>query len=129
MTYTTKKLTVILIFFQITAIAQTNLDQYKYLSVPDRFDFIKTPDQYQIGSLTRFLLAKKGFIILNFLENYPSDLALDNCLSLQVNIEKFKSFLQTKYRSNLSIVKKRLYSSPVLANLEQKIIKLLIMKP
>ena len=55
---------VIFIIFQTSLYAQTGLNQYKYVSVPDRFDFLKTNDQYQMSSLTQFLLTKKGFTVL-----------------------------------------------------------------
>mgnify|MGYP001303621117 CR=1 FL=1 len=48
--------------------AQTNLDQYKYVSVPNRFDFMKSSDQYQISSLAKFLLTKNKFTVLENLE-------------------------------------------------------------
>ena len=87
---------VIFFIFKTSLAAQTDLNQYKYVSVPDRFDFMKTNDQYQISSLTQFLLNKKGFIVLESIENYPSDLASNSCLLLDVNIEKIKGFLKTK---------------------------------
>ncbi|HCL07258.1 MAG TPA: hypothetical protein DHV91_00685, partial [Flavobacteriaceae bacterium] len=73
------------IIFQASLEAQTDLNQYKYVSVPDRFDFLKTSDQYQLSSLTQFLLTKKGFTVLESIENYPSDLAANSCLLLDVN--------------------------------------------
>ena len=87
---------VIFIIFQTSLDAQTDLNQYKYVSVPDRFDFLKTNDQYQMNSLTQFLLTKKGFTVLESIENYPSDLAANSCLLLDVNVEKIKGFLKTK---------------------------------
>jgi hypothetical protein len=87
---------VIFFIFKTSLAAQTDLNQYKYVSVPDRFDFMKTNDQYQISSLTQFLLNKKGFNVLESIENYPSDLASNSCLLLDMNIEKIKGFLKTK---------------------------------
>lgn len=87
---------VIFIIFQTSLYAQTDLNQYKYVSVPDRFDFMKTNDQFQMSSLTQFLLTKKGFTVLESIENYPSDLAANSCLLLDVNVEKIKGFLKTK---------------------------------
>ncbi len=84
------------IIFQASLEAQTDLNQYKYVSVPDRFDFLKTSDQYQLSSLTQFLLTKNGFTVLESIENYPSDLAANSCLLLDVNVEKIKGFLKTK---------------------------------
>ena len=86
---------VIFFIFKTSLAAQTDLNQYKYVSVPDRFDFMKTNDQYQISSLTQFLLNKKGFNVLESIENYPSDLASNSCLLLDMNIEKIKGFLKT----------------------------------
>ena len=43
---------------QTLLIAQTNLDQYKYVSVPNRFDFMKSSDLFLISSLAKLLLTK-----------------------------------------------------------------------
>lgn len=81
---------------QTLLIAQTNLDQYKYVSVPNRFDFMKSSDQFQISSLAKFLLAKNKFTVLENLEKYPADLAANQCLLLNLNVEQIKGFLKTK---------------------------------
>ena len=39
--------------------AQLSINDYKYISVPDKFDFLKSKDQYQLNSLTVFLLQKR----------------------------------------------------------------------
>ena len=64
--------------------------------MPDRFDFLKSTDQYQVNSLTKFLLEKNGFLVLDTSSNYPSDLVNNRCLLLNVNVEKIKGFLNTK---------------------------------
>ena len=51
--------------------AQLSINDYKYVSVPDKFDFLKSNDQYQLSSLTKFLLKKNGFTVLNKSDNYP----------------------------------------------------------
>lgn len=81
---------------QTLLIAQTNLDQYKYVSVPNRFDFMKSSDQFQISSLAKFLLTKNKFTVLENLEKYPADLAANQCLLLNLNVEQIKGFLKTK---------------------------------
>ena len=89
---------IIIFLFHLPVFTQnsSNINNYKYVSVPDRFDFLKTSDQYQLNSLTEFLLKKNGFIVMNELKYYPSDLAENTCLLLDVNVEKIKSFLKTK---------------------------------
>ena len=81
---------------QTLLIAQTNMDQYKYVSVPNRFDFMKSSDQFQISSLAKFLLTKNKFTVLEDLEKYPADLAANQCLLLNLNVEQIKGFLKTK---------------------------------
>ena len=89
---------IIIFLFHLPVFTQNslNINDYKYVSVPERFDFLKTSDQYQLNSLTEFLLKKNGFIVMNELKYYPSDLAENACLLLDVNVEKIKSFLKTK---------------------------------
>ena len=91
-------ITLIAIFVasQTLLTAQTNLDQYKYVSVPNRFDFMKSSDQFQISSLAKFLLTKNKFTVLEDLEKYPADLAANQCLLLNLNVEQIKGFLKTK---------------------------------
>ena len=76
--------------------AQMSLNDYKYVSVPEKFDFLKSNDQYQLNSLTFFLLKKEGFTALNKSDNYPMDLAQNNCLMLNANVVKIKGLLTTK---------------------------------
>ena len=85
-----------LVLFQKSLICQTDINQYKYVSVSDRYDFMKSVDEHQISSLVTFLLKKNGFSVVEKTKNYPTDLALDPCLLLNLNIKKLKSFLQTK---------------------------------
>ena len=53
----------VLIFLCIVpnTFSQTNLNDYKYVIVPNSFDFLKYEDQYQLNSLTKFLFNKNGF--------------------------------------------------------------------
>lgn len=80
----------------MNALAQSSINDYKYVSVNERFDFLKTADQYQLNSLTAFLLKKNGFTVVNKQNNYPQDLAHNNCLELRANVISVKGFLKTK---------------------------------
>lgn len=75
---------------------QIGVDNYKYVSVPDRFDFLKSADQYQLNALTKFLLKKNGFSVLDVSSDYPKELLKNRCLLLDVNVIKLKGFLNTK---------------------------------
>jgi hypothetical protein len=80
----------------MNALAQSSINDYKYVSVNERFDFLKTADQYQLNSLTAFLFKKNGFTVVNKQNNYPQDLAQNNCLGLRANVISVKGFLKTK---------------------------------
>lgn len=112
------------IIFQASFEAQTDLNQYKYVSVPDRFDFLKTSDQYQLSSLTQFLLTKKGFTVLESIENYPSDLAAISCLLLDVNVEKIKGFLKTKLEVQFINCKKEVVFRSAIGTSKEKDFKM-----
>ena len=50
------------LFLSINLYAQqTNLNDYSYVIVPDQFDFLKSKDQFQLNSMTKFYFEKSGF--------------------------------------------------------------------
>lgn len=86
----------VLMMFQNLIFAQNDINNYKYVSVPERFDFLKNEDQYQVNSLTKFLLKKNRFVVLEDYASYPKDLSENRCLLLNVDVLKLKGFLKTK---------------------------------
>ena len=97
-----KILLVVTLFIALSFYAQSNLNQYKYVLVPEKYDFLKVANQYQINALTKFLFEKYGFLTLMEGENYPDDLLKDRCLALNSNILNSSSLFKTK----LSVVLK-----------------------
>ena len=92
------KISVLLItcFFTIGAFAQTNLNNYKYVIVPNKYDFLKEKDQYRLNSLTQFLFNKYGFQALIEGEKYPEDLMKNRCLALKSDLVKDSGMFKTK---------------------------------
>lgn len=82
-------------FVSIT-FAQSELDAYKYVIVPKKYDFLKQDDQYQINSLTKFLFEKKGFQTIFEDETYPSDLKENRCLGVTAFVVDDSSMFTTK---------------------------------
>tara|TARA_B110000483_G_scaffold209065_1_gene255118 strand:- start:1226 stop:2080 length:855 start_codon:yes stop_codon:yes gene_type:complete len=80
----------------ILGFSQTSLNDYKYVSVPENYNFLKQKDQYQLNSLSVFLFEKNNFTVLNSLKNYPSDLAQNSCLLLNSDVIKINGFFKTK---------------------------------
>ena len=81
---------------------QTNLSDYSYVIVPDQFDFLKSKDQFQLNSMTKFYFEKSGF------NAYLADSApnANRCDGLYANVEELKTlFCQ-------DIAKQRLWRNP-----------------
>lgn len=89
-------LIVILFFSSGLIIGQSSLNEYKYIIVPNKYDFLKQEDQYQLNSLTKFLFQKEGFETLFDKDVRPDDLSNNPCLALTSIVKDNSSFLSTK---------------------------------
>lgn len=98
-----KQFLIVSIFlFTISTFAQYNLNDYKYVIIPIKFAFLKQSDQYQLNSLTKFLLEKEKFTVYFDDENLPNDLVSNRCLALYGNVLDDSKFFKT----NLSLTLK-----------------------
>lgn len=91
----------LLVVVSSISFAQKNINSYKYIIVPNQFDFQKSKDIYQLNSLTKFLFEREGFIGLFENEQFPMDLASDRCLGLRVDLIDNSSMFTTKLKMNL----------------------------
>ncbi|MBD0830707.1 hypothetical protein [Aestuariibaculum sediminum] len=80
----------------VSAMAQANLNAYKYVIVPNKYDFLREKDQYQANSLTKFLFEKYGFKAVMEGESYPEDLKMNRCLALKSDAIKDSGLFKTK---------------------------------
>ncbi|PRX45227.1 SPOR domain-containing protein [Salegentibacter salegens] len=92
-----KRIIFILTFFigTIPMLAQ-DLNQYKYVIVPEEFEFSKEKNQFQLNALTKFLFEKYGFETLMRSEEKPSDLQEDYCLGLNAKVKDNSGLFVTK---------------------------------
>jgi hypothetical protein len=75
------------ILVTITGHAQnTTINSYKYVLVPEKFDFLKYEDQYGLNTTAKFLLEKKGFVAFVTNESLPPELAANKCLALRAEV-------------------------------------------
>src|SRR5690606_15829178 len=92
-----KFFTIIIACLMATSVfSQASLNDYKYIIIPKKYEFLKEADQYQINSLTKFLFNKYGFQAFMEGEEYPEDLNKDRCLALTSDVIKESAFLKTK---------------------------------
>ena len=89
-------LIVVLILSSGVIIGQRSLNEYKYVIVPNRFDFLKSDDQYQLNSLTKFLFKKEGFQTLFGGDVRPEELVNNSCLGLATRVNNTSGMLNTK---------------------------------
>lgn len=75
---------------------QKSINDYKYILVPTEYEFLSSPDQYQLNSLTKFLFNKNGFLVFFVNEELPKDLQDNGCSALTVDIKNNSGLLTTK---------------------------------
>ncbi|MEJ2113960.1 MAG: hypothetical protein P8X62_09825 [Flavobacteriaceae bacterium] len=72
------------------------MNNYKYVIVPNKYDFLKEADKYQLNSLTKFLFEKEGFIVVMQDDSYPKDMSNNRCLALNSNVLNSSGMFKTK---------------------------------
>ena len=75
---------------------EKKVNNYKFIVVPDRFDFLKQNDEYNSSSLTKFLLKKNGFTVVLNSEQYPKDLRDNPCNGLKALVLDKSSVFKVK---------------------------------
>jgi len=87
---------------QTSLLAQKTLNNYAYVIVPDQFSFQNSKDQYQLNSLTRFLLEKEGVKVFWDTEKIPQEYVMMDCAGLKLKMNKKSSMFRTKVDFSLS---------------------------
>lgn len=111
---------IIACFIVTTVFSQSNLNSYKYVIVPNKFDFLKEKDQYQLNSLAQFLFNKCGLEALMEGDAYPEDLAKNRCLALRSDAVKGAGMFKTKLTVELKDCNDRLVYSSNLGESREK---------
>ncbi len=91
-----KKLLLIALFITTASFAQKSINNYKYVIVPSKFDFVKDKDKYQTSSLTKFLFNKYGFTAFLDDEDLPEEIIDNRCLALTGTVRDDSSMFTTK---------------------------------
>lgn len=97
-----KIFTILTVLFVISStFAQSNLNDYKYVIVPKKYEFLKEANQYRLNELTKFLFNKYGFETLMEGNTYPEDLIRNRCLALKSDVTKDSGLFKTKLNVEL----------------------------
>lgn len=97
-----KILIIFLAFVSVSSsFAQKNLNDYKYVIVPYKYDFLNEKDKYQLNSLSQFLFNKYGFEAIMEDAEFPTDLIRNRCLGLRSDVLKESGVFVTKLKVQL----------------------------
>ncbi|WP_299009015.1 hypothetical protein [uncultured Tenacibaculum sp.] len=91
-----KRILLIALFISTASFAQKSINNYKYIIVPSKFDFVKEKDKYQTSSLTKFLFNKYGFTAFLDDEELPAEVADNRCLVLTGTVKDESGMFTTK---------------------------------
>ena len=86
-----------ILLFCISGSFAQNINEYKYVEVPQKFDFQKENNVYNLNVLTKQLVEKYGFVAYMDDEVKPADAASNNCEKvLRVKIDEESSLFVRK---------------------------------
>lgn len=88
------KFTLALLLVSLIGFGQ-NINSYKAVIIPLKYDFLKTENQYRLVTLTKYNLQKAGFVAFYSNEIIPKEYS-DRCSLLSVDVKKESGFLVSK---------------------------------
>ncbi len=90
------KLIILLIFLGLTGSVKGQLNSFKYIVVPKKFDAFKgNENHHQTSTLIKYLFSEEGFNVV-YEDALPEELANQKCLGAYVDLEKNSKLLSTK---------------------------------
>jgi len=87
---------IVFTFLTIAGYSQNNLNNYKYVIVPERYSFSKEDNQYGLSTTTKLLLEQKGFEAFIGNKGLPPALAANKCNALMADVAQSGGFFTTK---------------------------------
>lgn len=106
----------IFLLFTVSAYSQNTINNYKYVLVPERFDFSKEDNQYGLNSVAKMLLEDKGFVVFIGNEELPKELVNNKCNALRAEVVQKKGLFVT----NLTLLLKDCQGNVVFKSKEGK---------
>jgi len=85
-----KYISIFVLLFSLSGFSQEN---YKYVIVPEKFQFLKTKNQYGLNALTKSFFETEGYTVFYDTDALPIDLANNRCKAMLVDaVESNKLF-------------------------------------
>ncbi|MBT8319297.1 MAG: hypothetical protein KJP01_04130 [Gramella sp.] len=89
-------LTALLIFGGISISSAQSINQYKYILIPETFEFTGKVNEYQLNSLIKYLFEQEGYNTLMRTEREPDDLDANPCLGLVTRVKNNSGLFVSK---------------------------------
>jgi hypothetical protein len=93
--------TLMLVYTTVSFAQKNNINVYKYILVPNQYEFQKSEDAYQVNSLTKFLFNRAGFTVFMTDDNIPAEMANNACMALKAIVVNNSGLLSTKMQIKL----------------------------
>lgn len=90
-----KKIALLLLFVTSINFAQ-DLNQYKYVSVPAKFSFLKETNQYNLNVLSKMYMQQFGFETFFDTDEVPKDFLENNCNKIYFDVLENNNMFSTK---------------------------------
>ncbi len=108
-----KFITFIFLFMGIFISKAQDLNSYRFVVVPEKFEFQKEPNQYELNSLAKFLFEKHGFEAFIEGEDMPLVFVQNRCEGLFANVANESGLFRTRLVLTLKDCNNRVvYTSP-----------------
>jgi hypothetical protein len=106
---------IIFFLFTLTSLSYgQDLNNYKYILVPEKFEEMKEVDQYRLNGLTNYLFNESGFTSVLGKSNLPEEAFKNNCLVLNAELINTSGVFQTKIAIQLKNCRDEVvYTSPI----------------
>lgn len=85
----------VFLLIAVAGYSQASLNNYRYVIVPERFNFSKEDNQYGLSTTTKLLLEQKGFVASIGGRDLPPAVAANRCSALMADIVQKKGFFVT----------------------------------
>jgi hypothetical protein len=100
----------------LPALAQSELNAFKYIIIPKKYDFLKSENQFRLNSYTKQLFDGEGYATLVQGETYPEEVRANPCIAVTADVVNESNAFTTK----LSLVLKNCYDQVVFTSIQGK---------
>ena len=106
-----RKISALFVFtlLMVAGYSQNTINSYKYVLLPQKFDFLSSTNEYQLNSNAKAFLEQKGFTVFWINGDMPQAIAANRCSALVAELTQRKALFTT----NLTLTLKDCYGNTI----------------